>query len=190
VSAPGRRDTLALLGLRCSGKSTVGRLLAAELGRPFVDLDEEVLRLGRYAGWRAASAGELLALAGPAVFRELEAAAVRRAFEPSPRTVVATGGGVVERADNRVWLARAARCVFLSVPLAELAARLRADPSPRPPLLGGADPAAELPQLLALREPLYRALAETVIECGTDAPERVAARVRAELEKPSASASA
>lgn len=178
MSAPGRRDTLALLGLRCSGKSTVGRLLAAELERPFVDLDEEVVRLGRYAGWRAASAGELLALAGQAVFRELEAAAVRRAFEPSPRTVVATGGGVVERADNRAWLARAGRCVFLSVPLEVLAERLRADPTPRPPLLGGDDPAAELAALSARREPLYRELAEAVIECGAEAPDVVVARVR------------
>ena len=63
------RVTLALLGLRCSGKSTVGRLLAADLGRPFVDLDEETLRCGRYAGWRASSVGELLTLAGQARFR-------------------------------------------------------------------------------------------------------------------------
>lgn len=177
MSTPARRDTLALLGLRCSGKSTVGRLLASALGRPFVDLDEEVLRLGRYAGWRVDSVGELLVRAGTAVFRDLEASALRRALEPAPHTVVATGGGVVERADNRAWLARAARCVFLSVPVERLAERLRADPSPRPPLLGGADPAAELAQLLAQREPLYRGLAELVIECGADVPAAVAARV-------------
>jgi shikimate kinase len=180
VSPAPRRDTISLLGLRCSGKTSVGRALAAELSRAFVDLDEEVLRTGRYAGWRAASAGELLERAGLAVFRDLEAAALRRALEPSPRTVLATGGGVVEREDNRAWLARTARCVFLSVPVATLEARLRADPSPRPALLGG-DAAAELGELLARREPHYRALAELVVECGAESPAEIARRIRAGL---------
>ena len=58
------RETIALLGLRCSGKSTVGRKLADELGLPFVDLDDETLRAGRYAGWHVGTVGELLERAG------------------------------------------------------------------------------------------------------------------------------
>jgi len=179
--ASASRDTIALLGLRCSGKTTVGRLLARELVLPFVDLDEETLRAGRYAGWHVGSVGELLERAGRAVFRDLEAGALRRALEPSPRLVLATGGGVVERADNRVWLRRVARCVYLEVPLDVLARRLASDPAPRPALLGE-DPVAELAALLARREPHYRALAESVVECGDAPAEEIARRIHAALE--------
>jgi shikimate kinase len=53
AAARGKRDTIALLGPRCSGKTTVGRALAATLARPFIDLDEEVVRFGRYTGHAA-----------------------------------------------------------------------------------------------------------------------------------------
>lgn len=183
VTRPRGRSVIALLGLRCSGKSTLARLLAAELGRASVDLDEEALRFARYAGWHVASVGELIERAGWAVYRELEAVALRRVLEPEPRVVLATGGGVVERADNRVWLARTARRVYLSVPLATLAARMRADATPRPPILG-ADAALELPELLARREPHYRALAEIVLECGDEEPPALVRRLLAALAPP------
>lgn len=181
MSSGEARATLALLGLRCSGKTTVGRQLGAELGLPFLDLDEELVRSGRYAGWRVASVGELLERAGQAVFRDLEAWCLRRVLEPSQRVVLATGGGVVERPDSRAWLARSARCIYLAVPLEILAARLRADPASRPPLLG-LDAAEELAELRARREPHYRALAEVVIECGDAPPTELVARIRSALE--------
>ena len=178
MSAP--RPTVALLGLRCSGKTTVGSLLARELAKPFVDQDEETLRFGRYSGWRAATVGELLERAGEARFRDLESAALRRLLEPCPALVLATGGGVVERPDNRVWLARTARCVYLSVPLELLAERQRADPTPRPPLIGG-ELLDELAFLHARRDPHYRALAAVVIECGDAPADELVVRIRTAL---------
>jgi shikimate kinase len=176
---------VALLGLRCSGKTTVGRLLAGELGLPFIDLDRETVLAGRRAGMAAASVGELLRRAGVARFRDLEASALRRILEPGQELVLATGGGVVERADNRVWLARAARSVFLAVDLPVLQTRLAADAHERPPL-HGVDAVAELAELQRVREPLYRALAEIVVECGTDEPAALARRIAAGLGDPPA----
>ena len=171
------RNVLALLGLRASGKSTLGRALARELGLAFVDLDLELLQAAKRAGLKASSAGELLARQGEREFRALEAHALRRVLEPGPRLVLATGGGVVEREDNRAWLARAAHCVLLVVPAEVLAARRAADPLARPPLAGAADPRQEAELLWRRREGHYRALAEIVLEAGREPPEVLLARL-------------
>jgi shikimate kinase len=167
---------LALIGARGAGKSTVGRLVAARLGRPFVDLDDAVKAQGQRAGLSAASAGELLARIGAARFRALEATALRLLLEPGARIVLATGGGVVEHADSRAWLHRCAFTLFLSVPVDVLQQRLRSDPTPRPSLTG-ADPVDEVAAVLARREATYRALADLVVECGAEGAEAVASRV-------------
>jgi len=172
---------IALLGMRCSGKSTVGPLLARRLTRAFVDLDVEVLRLGRRAGSGAESVGDLLDRVGLGRFRDLEAAVLKKFLEPSPTLVFATGGGVVERSDNRAWLRRVATCVWLSVPVDVLRERLARDATRRPALLGGQDPVSELQGLLARREREYRSLAQLVIEAGDRPPDVLAEQIFAEL---------
>jgi shikimate kinase len=172
---------IALLGLRCSGKTSVGRELAQELRLPLVDLDEALLELSEdrsAAPLRAryASAGELLAAVGEARFRRLEALALARALEGGEAKVLAPGGGVVELEANRALLAERAFCVWLSVDLARLRERLPRDPTPRPPLLG-ADATSEIEVLLRRREPLYRAVADRVLDCGDDAPAALARRI-------------
>lgn len=151
---------MALLGLRGSGKSTVGRALAARLERPFVDLDEEVARLGGAPGERA---GELLARIGEARFRDLEEAALEEALARTDAPVLATGGGVVEREANRRRLAGTARCIWLRARPEALLERIAGDPTPRPALTGLA-PLEELRQLEARRSPHLAALAETTLE--------------------------
>lgn len=176
---------LALVGMRCAGKTMTGWVLARRLDRRFVDLDDEVVRFARHAGHAVSSIAELLGEAGLATFRELEADVLKKLLEPAPRIVLATGGGVVERPDNRAWLARVPCTVWLSVPLEILSARMRAGATNRPPLrpalLGGEDPVAELPALLARREPYYRATAELVVECGEEPPDALAERILQEL---------
>ncbi|MFT5289667.1 MAG: shikimate kinase [Planctomycetota bacterium] len=157
------RPVIALIGMRGSGKSTLGRLLSDALDLPFVDLDDETLIRGRRAGWRAASTGELLIQAGQARFRVLEAEALRRVCEPGQRLVLATGGGVVENSDSRAWLNRSAQVIWLDVPLEVLRARVSGDGIEARPSLTGGDPVAELGQVLARREPLYRSLADHVL---------------------------
>ena len=179
-TARGPTGVLVLVGMRCSGKTTVGRALAARLSLPFVDLDRETLRFGRFAGFRAGSVGELLLAAGPARFRDLEAVALRKLLEPSQDLLVAAGGGVIEREDNRSWLERTATVVYLSAPPALLRARMEADPTLRPGLQGE-DSLAEVEAVLARREPLYREVADLVVAVGDEPPEALAERIEAEL---------
>lgn len=151
---------IALVGLRASGKTTLGRRLAAELRRAFVDLDEEVAREDAALRGTAATraAGEILAQDGEARFRDVEERALERVLSRAESLVIATGGGVVERARNRLLLRTRARCVWLHVPVEELQRRMRADPTPRPALLG-VDPIEEVPRIAERRRALYADLA-------------------------------
>jgi shikimate kinase len=166
---------IVLVGMRCAGKSTLGRALAAALGRPFVDLDDEVLRWAALSGRSAGSVAELLEREGEPTFRRLEAERLRMLLEPAPRIVLAAGGGVVERADARSLLARAARCFMLSVPVDVLRARMGPEEAARRPALLGGDPVAELGELLARREEWYRAVAHHVVDAAPPVDEVLAA---------------
>jgi shikimate kinase len=176
---PGRapfRGAIALIGLRCSGKTSVGEALARRLARPFVDLDREIVALARREGRPEPSAGELLAAIGEPAFRALEARALRATLDAGTPCVLATGGGVVEQAANRARLAERATCVWLCVPPAELARRMRADPTPRPSLTG-AGAVAEIEALAARRDPWFAALAALRVAAGTGPASSVAAEI-------------
>jgi shikimate kinase len=169
------RRVVALVGLRCSGKSSVGRELARLLARPFVDLDDEVAGL---AG--TDSAGAVIEELGLDAFRRLEARALERLLSSGEPGVLATGGGVVELPLNRQWLALHTRCVWLRAEPALLCARLLADPVLRPSLTG-ADPADEIEGLARARAPLYAEVAEYTLDVGEAPPEALAQRIAALL---------
>ena len=153
------RDELpiVLVGLRGVGKTTVGRLLARALDRPFLDLDDEIVRSAAARGLaRAGSgAGELLARHGLDEFRALEAATLETCLAESRPIVLASGGGVVERASNRASLRERAVCVWLEAAPELLAARVDADPAQRPALVPGGS-LVEARELWLHREPWYR----------------------------------
>ncbi len=97
---------MAIVGYMGSGKTTVGRTLARALGREFVDLDRTVVkRAGRQIP-------EIFAENGEDYFRDLEHHALLDALRGRPRSVVACGGGVVVRPENRALL-REVATVFL-----------------------------------------------------------------------------
>jgi shikimate kinase len=171
------RRIVALVGLRCSGKSSVGRELARLLARPFVDLDDEVAFL---AG--SDTAGAVIEELGLEAFRRLEARALERILTAGEAGVLATGGGVVEQALNRQWLALHTRCVWLRAEPALLRARLLADPVLRPSLTG-ADPADELETLARERAPFYAEVAEHVVDVGEAPPRALAQAIAALLDR-------
>jgi shikimate kinase len=161
---------LALVGLRCSGKSTVGRALAARTGARFVDLDEAVA-----AAAGAASAAEVIEARGLEAFRDLEEATLAGVLESATEpTVLATGGGTVERQASRERLRSRARVVWLRAPLAELRARMEADRSTDRPRITDGDE-DEFIFLERRRAPHFEALADEVVEVAGRAPDDLAA---------------
>jgi len=166
---------VALVGYRGTGKSTVGRIVAARLGWPFADADREVeARAGRPI--RAVFEAD-----GEPAFRDLEAAALADLCTRRP-LVLATGGGAVIRAANRAALRAFGFVAWLRADPATLADRLRRSPGDRPPLTA-AGLLGEVAAVLAARVPLYREAAHAVIETAGLGPGEVAAAVVAAREQ-------
>ncbi len=151
-----------------SGKTTVGRGVAAIVGARFLDTDEMV---EESVGMTVA---ELFAASGEKAFRALESAAVRRV--PQGDVVVAAGGGAVLDAGNREVMRSSGVVVWLNCGAEALAERI-GDPAARP-LLAGSEPSLEtIAALLAEREPLYAAAATARVETEGRAIDEVIAEV-------------
>jgi shikimate kinase len=155
-----------LIGMMGSGKSTVGRRLAARLGRRFLDADKVLVeRCG-------VPISTIFELEGEEGFRRREAALLDE-LSQLPSIVLATGGGAVMREENRRMLAGRGLVVFLHAALPDLWQRLRRDRAR--PLLQTENPREQLATLLALREPLYREIAAiTVVSARQPVDELVA----------------
>ncbi len=137
---------VVLVGMPGSGKSAVGRQVAAWLGWPFLDTDDIVARrAGR-------PIPEIFAHDGEAAFRRIEREAVREAARKRP-AVIATGGGVVTDPRNMDALRDGGMIVGLVADADVLLERLGADGGDRPLLVP--DPPARLEALLAERAPRY-----------------------------------
>jgi shikimate kinase/3-dehydroquinate synthase len=153
-----------LTGFMGAGKSSVGRLLAASLGRPFIDLDVEIERR------EGESVTALFGERGEAAFRDAEHAALA-AIEAAEPSVIATGGGVVLREDNQALLKESGTVVYLAVTPEEAIARL-GDADDRPLLAGGGLGAAR--SILSARLALYAATADHVVDTGGRSVRQVA----------------
>ncbi len=159
---------LILIGMMGSGKSTVGRRLAAALGRPFVDADHE---LERRCGVPVTTIFEL---EGEAGFRRREAALIAELVEPAS-LVLATGGGAVTDPVSRRLMHERGHVIFLEASAADLWLRLRRDRSR--PMLATADPKARLQALLEVRDPLYRETAHQRVLTGRQPVARTVAEI-------------
>lgn len=167
------RQRVALVGLRASGKTTVGRELARLMGRPWRDADEV---LGAEAGMPA---GEVLRREGEPAFRAREARIASQLLCDDATFVVSLGGGAVMDPRTRQLLQRPCTfTVLLHAPLEVLAARIRASGVERPALTS-LPLADELAELWRVREPLYREVADLVLDTAAMDPAACAGMIRA-----------
>jgi shikimate kinase len=165
------RGNLYLVGLPGAGKTTLGRQLARRLDKQFVDADRELERaLG-------VTIPTIFEIEGEASFRNREEGMLA---ELVLRTgiVLATGGGVVIRAANREHLKSNGTVVYLHADPVTLRERTRK--SRHRPLLNAADPLARLAELYAQRDPLYRDVADGVVESDRERLARFALELEAE----------
>ena len=168
---------VTLVGYRGTGKSTVAAVLADRLRLDWLDADAV---LEERVGCPIAT---LVGSRGEAVFRDAEAAVLRDIL-PAFTGVVATGGGVVLRPENRLLLRECGRpIVWLTAPADVIRGRLAADPTTasRRPALSGGDPLDEVAGALAAREPFYREVADVAFDTATEDAGAVAERILAWL---------
>jgi len=163
---------IALVGLMGAGKTAVGRLLAARLGRPFADTDALI------EAEASCSIADLFAREGEAAFRARERRWVERIPVEMPGHVVALGGGMFVGEENVAQIRASAIAVWLRAQVDTLLERLGPAAAGGRPLLGGGDPRARLAALLADRAPWY-GRAHLVIDTDARDAEAVAVAVAA-----------
>jgi len=140
-----------------AGKTTIGRILARKLGKRFIDSDHEIeARTGASIPW-------IFEIEGEASFRRREAEVIRD-LTAQDGIVLATGGGAVLDPESRNYLKQRGHVIYLRASVASI--MLRTSHDKNRPLLQTADPRRKLEELTAHREPLYREIADLVIDTG------------------------
>jgi len=163
-----------LVGMMGAGKTTVGRSIARALGRQFHDTDQEV---EARTGVRIAV---IFDIEGEAGFRRRESEVLEH-MAAMDGIVLATGGGAILDPKNRETLRSRGCILYLHALPNDLWLRLRQDKSR--PLLQTENPLARLQELYALRDPLYREVADLVIDTGRQNISTLLAQVLAGLEE-------
>ncbi len=150
----GRARRIFLVGMPGSGKSTIGKRLASKLSCRFIDADRELeARCG-------VAIPIIFDLEGEEGFRRREAALIED-LSAIDGLVLATGGGVILRDENRKALYERGFVIYLEATVNELLHRLRNDT--KRPLLAGGQPREKLEALAATRVPLYKSIAHLTI---------------------------
>lgn len=146
---------IILVGPMGAGKTTIGKQLAQQLGREFYDSDRVI---EEHTG---ANIPLIFELEGEEGFRKREKNMILELTRKED-IVLATGGGAVLDPDNRKQLAKSGFVIYLNAPLSQLISRTSKDKNR--PLLQTEDPHKKMEEILAVRDPLYREVADAVVE--------------------------
>lgn len=159
-----------------AGKSTIGRHLSSLLGLSFVDADHELeARCGADIPW-------IFDIEGEEGFRNREAEVIRDLSQQTG-LLIATGGGVVLREENRINLSRAGTVIYLMATPEQIYRRVSQDQSR--PLLQVDDPKQAIRNIVEARDPLYRQIADFNVSTGgrggaQQTAKRIAQRIQSE----------
>jgi len=157
-----------LIGYRGSGKTTIGRRLADQLWQPFIDIDDQIVKIA------GKTIKDIFEQDGEAAFRDLEEQAVKEAVATAEHVIALGGGSVLREANRNAIKNSGQKVIYLKSSSAELHKRISADPQTaamRPSLthLGGS--IDEIEKLLAEREHLYRQIMTAELDVTRLTPE-------------------
>lgn len=169
-----KSGNVILIGMMGSGKTTVGRLLAKQLGKTFIDSDEEIQRR------TGVTIPHIFDVEGEAGFRQRESAVLEDLAERS-ELVLATGGGAILSPHNRSVLKASGVVVYLKSNVHDLWQRTRHDTNR--PLLQTADPRGKLQELFEQRDPLYAEIADIVMQTGKQSVHVLLMRLQQRLQE-------
>lgn len=161
-----------LVGMMGAGKTTVGKLLAKQLGKTFIDCDEEIQRR------TGVTITHIFDVEGEAGFRKRETTVIQELVQLD-NIVLATGGGAVLSGTNRDELCHNGVVVYLKGSVHELWQRTRHDRGR--PLLQTADPLTRLKNLYKQRDPLYSEMADLTLPSGKQSAHSMVAKLQQEL---------
>jgi len=160
---------IVLIGMRGSGKTTVGKILAQKLGREFIEMDELITRKAGFG------IPEIVEKQGWEKFREIEEEVTGEAAGRD-NIINASGGGVVTRDNNIIKLKKSGVLVWLQADVDTLVNRVGED-TDRPPLGKGRNRREDMETTLKERKPLYQQAADLTINTENKTPEEVAGLV-------------
>jgi shikimate kinase len=174
--------SIILIGMKSSGKTTVGKALAAKLGIACIDLDAQIEQTYHTIHHKALSFRNIFRQHGSDYFRHLEASTLERLHHSAAHEhfVLAVGGGTPLAEQNRQLLRALGTVVFLDTNQHVLLARITANgvpaffPDP-------ANPAQSLADLLSVRGPIYAQMADVHITCADEQPDTLADTISAAL---------
>jgi shikimate kinase len=160
-----QQGNVFLVGPMGAGKTTIGRHLASLLHKRFVDVDQEIEKR------TGVTIPLIFEIEGEAGFRRRESTVIDELTRETD-IVLATGGGAVLLEESRKLLKERGTVVYLQADIETLVERTRRDRNR--PLLQTADPRGKIGELLRQREPIYREVADVVVDTGQRAPSSVA----------------
>jgi shikimate kinase len=165
---------IILVGPMGAGKTTIGKQLAQQLGREFYDSDRVI---EEHTG---ANIPLIFELEGETGFRKREKNILAELVQKND-IVLATGGGVVLDPENRELLSKNGFIIYLNAPLSQLINRTSKDKNR--PLLHTDDPQKKLEEILAIRDPLYRDVADEIVKTDVSPVRNVVKKIMTLVKK-------
>jgi len=161
--------TLFLIGMMGTGKSTIGKILSAQIGLPFIDLDKEIIKN------EERTIDEIFQLKGEKHFRLLETEALKKV----ENSVCACGGGIVLNNDNIKYINKKGISIFLETKIDELSQRIGS--SKFRPLLKGDKIKNQLKKIWDQRKAKYISSANIIIQTHNKSPNDIAIEIKKTL---------